>query len=556
MAPAEAQPESSEPAARPEPSAFQVAAWAAGGAAMGLVLPRTLFEASHKGELVQFGLAVLLGAVFINVVEPQLRRRMGAAHDEPSSGRPVRRTLLGALLTVPLYLLFELIHAGVSHDARLFLLAATLSLVTCGVVTYLWVRAARQRRPLAARDGALGGFIVGYTVPSLLALVTGGAALQGLTGDSVRLTDLTGPDAVVTALLILLSNAVNWAFWGLLGGIVIDGQWFRRPTLAVGVALLIGAAVPALFLSVTSPSDSVMLTGFLIQDFVRATGWGLGLFFCPVSDEAFRVERANPAALYVSGGVVALCALSATVGFTYRATPPILLQEDFKISDTTRLPTDFELREGCQRVFQEPGFIVRNVRSAQGRTSWCQVEHSRVFTSDVRIDLAARLRAGTGKARYGLKFGRTSDPVSYYMLLVSANGSYALWYYHPVLSDPPVDLLAKGKSVPAVNTRHGEVNRIQVVVNGSRIECFINEQQVCAEPGRADMAGRLALFLDGEAEVKFESLRVTAPPSSGPSLRPPSAQAAGLSPLTVYLAPPTWTGISLAAPTTPARRPS
>jgi hypothetical protein len=508
----EGRPAPGEEAARPEPSALQVAAWGAGGAAMGLVLPGTLLKVYHEGHLVQFGLALLLGAIFINVVEPQLRSRLAADHPEPRPGHPVQRTLLGALLGVPLVLLFELIHAGLSHDSVDFLGFAMLSFVTCGVITYLWARAARQRRPQATRDGALGGFLVGYAVPSLLIVGSLGAALPLL--DNFKLGELSGDRAVVAALAILLMNALNWAFWGLLGGIVIDGQWFRRPSLAVGGALVVGAVIPGMLVFALSSGDVSMLPSLVVVDLARAVGWGLGLFFCRASDEAFTVERASRTTLYVSGGLVAACAFTAVVGFTYRSTPSVVLQEDFKITDSSKLPPDFDIGDGCQRVFIEAGFILRD-----GATP-CQVQLDRTFTSNIRIELAVRLRAGTEQARYGLKFARRSDPASFHLLLISPKGTYALWYYKAGHPEPFTDLLAGTKIVPAVKKRHGDVNLLQVAISGSRLACYINDQEVCSLSDREDMGGRIGLYLDRGAEAKFERLLITALPPVRPATRP------------------------------------
>lgn len=86
--------------------------------------------------------------------------------------------------------------------------------------------------------------------------------------------------------------------------------------------------------------------------------------------------------------------------------------------------------------------------------------------------------------------------------------------------EPFTDLLAGKAIVPAVKKRHGDVNLLQVAISGSRLACYINDQEVCSLQDREDMGGRIGLSLDRGAEVKFERQLITALPPVRPAARP------------------------------------
>jgi TIR domain len=155
-------------------------------------------------------------------------------------------------------------------DAKIFMYAmafAFMTIVPAAVVTRGWLYAVRQGAPSPAMVGGLGGLL-------------GGALSGAISGTAF---DAALPPGFVTA------QALQWATFGIAGGLAASRGRSVRPAVSVSIALIGVCFVRTLILSVTlPPRDRENIFAFVLLDFLIAIGWGLGLIACPATTAALR----------------------------------------------------------------------------------------------------------------------------------------------------------------------------------------------------------------------------------------------------------------------------
>jgi hypothetical protein len=152
--------------------------------------------------------------------------------------------------------------------------------VLCGLVTSAWLLGASLPERRAALIGVLVGGLGGWLIESITAQLWPMLSMRS---------------GLVPAWTI--SGVVQWAAFGLAGGLVIDRSQAPRPTIAVAIALVVASVARTLILAWNLPvymRDGFLLRNPLLFDLPVAVGWGVGLMLCPHADAPFR--RAQPRA--------------------------------------------------------------------------------------------------------------------------------------------------------------------------------------------------------------------------------------------------------------------
>jgi len=156
-------------------AAVRVAIWGGGGAAFGITLFRTVFGDNHDAtpiwvwgseEWRPFVLAVSVVLICRHVIEPLLDQRLRGEstlghHHAPAGERTFKSLLSTFCFAVVVETIVELECKGVDKSAEGFLFALLGGLLTCGVITYAWVRGAQHRPTRVLRNGVLGGLLAG-----------------------------------------------------------------------------------------------------------------------------------------------------------------------------------------------------------------------------------------------------------------------------------------------------------------------------------------------------------------------------------------------------------
>jgi hypothetical protein len=240
-------------------------------------------------------MALIVGAIFVNFIEPQIRRRFVQGHHylpEEHRSMGILRVAVGPAAAGALMgLMFELLHAGLSHDPSFFFRATVFHVLTCGSITYAWTVGVRHDPPRAAWGGALAGF-----VGALVVSVVEGFQVGSFTRLNPAWQELSRWLVLAEASRRILPTALLWAFNGFMGGLLIDQPWIRRwfrPGVVPAVSLLIIQVlvwIVALFDANSWAFSPHQIIYFLIMNGLVGGGWALGLLLYPRAEEALRVD--------------------------------------------------------------------------------------------------------------------------------------------------------------------------------------------------------------------------------------------------------------------------
>lgn len=168
---------------------------------------------------------------------------------------------------------FGILAAIFGPDPKLYLFAIGflfMTIVPAGIVTWGWLYGLRQPGLSPATVGGLGGLL-------------GGALSGGLTGSLFR----DAPSYFVAA------HALQWAAFGVAGGLAASRGGSARPAVRVGLALVSVFFVRTLFLLLQHRVRGGDALPFLLFDLPIAIGWGVGLMLCPATTAALRPPQAN-----------------------------------------------------------------------------------------------------------------------------------------------------------------------------------------------------------------------------------------------------------------------
>ncbi len=269
-------------------------------------------EAASRERGYGFAVSLILGALFVNFIEPVIRQRLAPHPADPDAEdhgpSPFMRISVGTLaLGALLGLLFELIHSAISHEPEQFLRTNFQLLIESGFMTYGWVRGARARPPRAMRDGLVYGALGGLVSGLLAELVIG--AVTSHTWQALP------PLVVLAEMSRRVAPAVAYrALGGLAGGYLLERVPYLRgwgplgipvialviPAVLDVVAAVIGGERPSL-----SPTAGVAL-GRLVA---VGAGWAFGLLLCPGAIDRLRASPRR------SWGVAPAWATAAVLGY-------------------------------------------------------------------------------------------------------------------------------------------------------------------------------------------------------------------------------------------------
>jgi hypothetical protein len=227
----------------------------------------------------------LVAIGMVKFVEPLIERWRNAldlSASDPAAHleRPWRIRLIAFAVLVVASVLHSILHNSIKNFvvARpTFWLSADevmSSLLMPVVITWFWIRGARQHPSKAAVRGVLGGVLVGVLFSVLWVILEGGW----------RVT-------------VPLGWALQPAILGLAGGVVVDRGWGPRASLSAATALLV---VLLLFDGIRMTLGSVKLS-VVIGDLSCVAGWGIGLIIYPLADVLLRTN-CDPAPRMASSG--------------------------------------------------------------------------------------------------------------------------------------------------------------------------------------------------------------------------------------------------------------
>jgi hypothetical protein len=272
-------------------AALRIALWGGVGAGLGVMAWYAIFLDEHGllhwavAEWVSFFLAIGVMLFWKLRIEPRLEAQLlghgPAPHAHHAHG--VKTTVTAALLAVvvvfSIEMVVELVHGPLRHQPEVFAFLVLLGgVVPAGGITYLWVRWTRGSLLRAAVAGFVGAFVITFVA---VFVVT--AARAGITKPQVWKALATMPVVRATVL-----NSLEWAFFGLVGAIVIHQKWGPRPSLGILVSvalvdLILDAALWGWWGQAFLAQDQQHLIPFM--PFLRVNGWGLALFVCPQADQ-------------------------------------------------------------------------------------------------------------------------------------------------------------------------------------------------------------------------------------------------------------------------------
>jgi hypothetical protein len=226
------------------------------------------------------GIAVLMLLALLHYIDPlidHLRILFGlSAHPAVQRpGRPWLRSLaIGFLGMLTLYL-HEVFSYMTEHQRWAVALVLGGALLSFGLVTYAWIRGARQQPPRAAKLGALAAAMTEGTLKSMLFVVMHFFFLISIPlGIAIRES---------------IAGAVTWSIIGLAGGLAIDRRWGARRSRGVAVSIV---AMGVLFTLIGWGVFHHELKDAL-SNVVDTGGWGLGLVLHPQSDALLAVGSGN-----------------------------------------------------------------------------------------------------------------------------------------------------------------------------------------------------------------------------------------------------------------------
>lgn len=97
----------------------------------------------------------------------------------------------------------------------------------------------------------------------------------------------------------LIAQALQWAAFGIAGGVAAGRGGSSRPAVSMSIALAGVSFVRTLYL-VLQPREREAFA-FLLFDLLIAVGWGVGLIACPTATAALRRPQASSDAATAGG---------------------------------------------------------------------------------------------------------------------------------------------------------------------------------------------------------------------------------------------------------------
>jgi serine/threonine-protein kinase len=186
---------------------------------------------------------------------------------------------------------------------------------------------------------------------------------------------------------------------------------------------------------------------------------------------------------------------------------PLVLADDFSAEANDWSVGDYDdaLVEGNRSI---DGGIYRWQAQALDDFVWWSVPDTE-GVSDLYLAVDAHLVDGVSDAQYGLVF-RRGESKDYYLVLVSDNG----YYEFVQVSDGDWTTVVDWSESAAI--RSGEVNRLEIVAQGSRFTLYINGEHVEAFSDDLLTSGKPALVVGlseaGDASVvEFDNFELRAP---------------------------------------------
>jgi hypothetical protein len=271
--------------------------------------------------------------------------------------------------------------------------------------------------------------------------------------------------------------------------------------VALGVLLACGAVV--------------LVGGVLVQQSQRAAREAVASATASARQTAVAQEEATRAAAEAAVTATAQAQVQATATAEARlylplreaSGWPVVLADDFSTEGNGWSVGDYDdtLVDGSRSI---DGGIYRWEAEAFDDFVWWSIpDIDEVSDSYLAVD--ARLVDGVSNAQYGLIF-RRGESKDYYLVLVSDNG----YYEFVKVVDSDWTLLVDWTETAAV--RSGEVNRLEVVAQGSQFTFYINDEYVGEFSDELLTSGQSALVVGlskaGDSSVvEFDNFELRAP---------------------------------------------
>ncbi len=290
------------------------------GAAFGFVLFRAIHDFVHEQgaeqfhELVTILLVSVAMLIFLEPVLGKLRAALGDPENHPAAHAPqswsLRFVVFGTLALTGLFegLLHSKIHQAVDVNWSQTLTILLAALLVTGGITYAWIGAAYRKPSYAARSGLLTGVVLGcFLAYTVVAAVADAKATQTdhskdtpqeqaahlllpsmpeqlsddlAQGHFKQAKNDLGKEGGFEQMQSIFLVPFSWPIFGLLGGIVIDRRWGKRPNQSVALCILVTALLYGLGLWLSTRPSS--LADVLVPLWV-ALGWALALIVCESS---------------------------------------------------------------------------------------------------------------------------------------------------------------------------------------------------------------------------------------------------------------------------------
>lgn len=166
----------------------------------------------------------------------------------------------------------------------------------------------------------------------------------------------------------------------------------------------------------------------------------------------------------------------------------------------------------CRKAYGDGGLIIEHTH--KGVTCEVDLLLPGALPEKVRIEVTVKLRKGSKRSDYGLKFGAVLGQSStYYTFGLDAEGRYQLAAW----DGKSWAFLLKRTKDAAVRSGYGAANQIAVEVAGRTIRCFVNGKSVGEAAAPIPAAGYMGFTLDeGGMEAVFSKLRITELPAAAP----------------------------------------